>query len=204
MGLRLKVTRILKALKSIFKKPFRPYLLDDKYRIIPAFECGGKQYYMFDQTQAMPTGRTLGALAIYAEMDMRVTREYLELHTKAMEKILSDPKKLDLTSIAVLNKNLKERLELMVLPEFIYKAASVIYFDDQESPYRYDFQYAEKKIQAWKEDGATLDFFLKTPLVDLIPYLKAHVNASPISLNVAEMVAKIHRDTLTGILSEKG
>lgn len=158
---------------------------------------------MFDQTVEVPTGRTLGALAIYAEMDMRVTRDYLEAHTKAMDIILSDKKKLDLTSIAVLNKNLKERLDLMILPEFIYKVASVIYFDENESPYRYDFDYAEKKIKTWKEDGATLDFFLKTPIVELIPYLKAHENASPISLSVAEMVAKTHRDVLIGILSAK-
>jgi hypothetical protein len=137
-------------------------------------------------------------------MDMRVTRDYLELHTKAMDKILSDTKKLDITSIAVLNKNLKERLDLMVLPEFIYKLASVMFFDKEESPYRYDFTYAEKKIKAWKEDGANLDFFLKTPIGTMIPYLKPLENASPISLNVAEMVAKTHRDTLTDILSAKG
>jgi hypothetical protein len=196
--------RVLKVLKSMFRRPFRSYLLEGKYRIIPAFECGGKQYWMFDQAMEVPTGRTLGALAIYAEMDMRVTRDYLELHTKAMEKILSDTKKLDITSIAVLNKNLKERLDLMVLPEFIYKLASVMFFDKEESPYRYDFTYAEKKIKAWKEDGANLDFFLKTPIGTMIPYLKPLENASPISLNVAEMVAKTHRDTLTDILSAKG
>lgn len=195
--------RILKALKSIYRRPFRSYLLENKHRVIPAFDFGGKRYFMFEQTDEIPTGRNLAALTIYAEMDMRVDREYLQDYCKAIEKVTSDPKKINIGVLVQLNNNLRERLELMVLPEFVYKLASVIFFDETESPYRYDFEYNKKKIQAWKEDGATLDFFLKTPLSDLIPFLKAHQNISPIYLGIAESVAEIHRAHLTATLSAK-
>lgn len=193
--------QILKVLKSIFKKPFRPYLIEGKYRVIPAFELNGVQYFMFDQTDEIPTGRQFAALTIYAEMDMRVTREYLQDYVRAVEKVTSDPKKINITHLIQLNMNLKERMDLMVMPEFIYKLASVIYFDKNESPYRYDFEYNKKKIEAWKEDGQTLDFFLKTPIGDLIPSLKDQGGISPIYLAVTQSVEKIHREHLTAVLS---
>jgi hypothetical protein len=193
----------LRGFRNIFKPPFRPYLVDEKYRVIPAFECGGEQFYMFDSQMEVPTGRQFTSLTFYAEMDCRIDREYLEMHTKAMEKVMSDPKKLNIGIIAQLNVHLKERLDLMIPPEFIYKLASVVFFTKEESLYKYDFDYNKKKIQRWKEAGATLDFFLKTPLTTLIPSLKSHEKASPIYLGIAEAVAETHRQHLFDILSAK-
>lgn len=195
--------RILKALKRIFKKPFRSYLLENKYRVIPAFESGGIKYYMFSDQTEVPTGRQFAALMVYNEMEMRCDREYLELHCKAMDKLLSDPKKIQIGYIAQINVNLKERLGLMVTPDFIYKLASIVFFDETESPYRYDEKHNELKIKRWKKEGATLDFFLKTPLVSLIPSLQSQEKVSPIYLGIAEAVAETHHKHLTAILSEK-
>lgn len=195
-------TRLLINLRRIFKKPFQPYTLENKYRIVPAFEYAGKRYYMFSAQEEVPSGRQMAALAIYTEMEMRVDREFLIAHTNAMEKVLSDPKKINIGIIAQLNYNLKDRLNLMVLPDFVYKLASVVFFDETESPYKYDFEYNEKKIAKWKEDGATLDFFLQTPLKDLIPSLQSQEGVSETYLAVAEQVSKIHQDFITGVLSE--
>lgn len=203
MAQQSKATRILKGLKRIFKKPFRAYLLENKYRVIPAFECGGEQFYMFDSQMEVPAGRQFATLAFYAEMDCRMDREYWELHYKAMEKILNDPKKIKVGVIAQINQALKERLELMATPHFIYKLASVVFFTKDESPYKYDYEYNKKKIERWKEEGATLDFFLKTPFADLIPSLRAQENVSPIYMGIAEAVAQTHQEYLTGLLSEK-
>lgn len=199
-----KITRLLKALKAIFGRPFKTYLLENKYRVIPAFELGGKRYFMFADQQDAPTGRQLAAMAIYNEMDMRCDRAYLELHCRAVEKVISDPKKIHIGYIAQMNANLKERLDLMVTPHFIYKLASVVYFDDSESPYSYDFDYNEKKIAKWKEDKGTIDFFLQTPLRDLVPFLKSHDDVLPIYSVVAEMVEKTHHKLLIDILSDEG
>lgn len=152
----------------------------------------------------MPTGRQFAALMIYNEMDMRVTREYLELHTKAFDKVVSDPKKIHLGYLIQMNENLKDRLNLMVTPDFIYKLASVVFFDGSESPYRYDLDYNAKKIERWKQDGATLDFFLRTPLKTLVPFLAAQEGVSDIYSAIAEQVEGIHHRLLTDILSDEG
>lgn len=203
MAQQLKATRIWKSLKAIWQKPFRSYLLDNKYRVIPAFECGGEQFYMFDSQMEVPAGRQFATLAFYAEMDCRMDREYWELHYKAMEKLLNDPKKIKVGVIAQINAALKERLELMAPPHFIYKLASVVFFTKDESPYNYDYEYNKKKIERWKTNGATLDFFLKTPFGDLIPSLRSQENVSPIFTGIAETVALTHREYLTDILSVK-
>lgn len=203
MVLQLKTTRLYRIWRYIFFKPFRGYLLENKYRIEPAFELHGKKYFQFVNQEEAPTGRQMAALAIYNEMDMRCSRDYLELHTKAMDKILSDPKKININWIVQLNANLKDRLELMVVPDFIYKLASVVFFDETESPYTYDYEYNVKKIKVWKKDARTLDFFLQTPLVNLAPFLKAQKDVSNIFSQIAEQVAGIHHKLLSDILLEK-
>jgi hypothetical protein len=187
--------------KKIFRKRFRSRLLDNKYKVVEAFQLGGTTYYMFDQTAEVPTGRMLAALAVYTEMEMKVDKEYLELHTRAMEKLLSDPKKINVMYIAQLNLNLKERLELMPLPDFVYKLASVIFFDKTESPYSYSFDYNKKKIEEWKKSGDTLDFFLSRLSSELIPSLKPATGNTRTFFQVAEQVAGIHLTDLTKILS---
>lgn len=190
-------------LKRIFGKPFRSYLLENKYKVEPAFELGGVRYFQFSNQEEVPTGRQFAALAVYNEMEMRCSREYLELHCKAMDKLLSDPKKIHIGYIAQINANLKDRLGLMVVPDFIYKLASVVFFDESESPYKYDYEYNEKKIAKWKEDDSTLDFFLQTPLKDLVPFLSAQADVSKTFSVIAEQVGEIHHKLLTGILSDE-
>jgi hypothetical protein len=184
-----------------FRKRFRSRLLDGKYKVVQAFQLGGTTYYMFDQTAEVPTGRMLAALAIYTELEMKVDKAYLELHTRAMEKLLSDPKKINVMYIAQLNLNLKERLELMPLPDFVYKLASVVFFDETESPYSYSFEYNYKKIEEWKKSGDTLDFFLSRLSSELIPSLKPATGSTRMFFQVAEQVAGIHLTDLTKILS---
>lgn len=187
--------------RKLFRKRFRSKLLDGKYKMVEAFQLGGTTYYMFDQTAEVPTGRMLAALAVYTEMEMKVDKEYLELHTRAMEKLLSDPKKINVMYIAQLNLNLKERLELMPLPDFVYKLASVVFFDETESPYSYSFEYNKKKIEQWKKSPDTLDFFLSRLSSELIPSLKPATGNTRTFFQVAEQIAGIHLTDLTKILS---
>lgn len=191
------------GLLSLFKRrKFKSYLLDKKYRVVEAFSIKGKSFFMFDSTFEVPAGRMLATLAIMEEMNMRVDKEYLDAHTKAMEKILSDPKKISIQWIAQLNINLKERLELMPLSESVYKLASVIFFDDTESPYCYDFEYNRAKIEEWKQSGETLDFFLSRLSSELIPSLQPATGNVKTYFQVTEKIDAIHRAHLTKVLSE--
>ena len=128
-----------------------------------AFKHGGHTYYQFQDNFKLPTGRAICSLAIYSELQMRCTDEYLRKHCEATDIILNGGNngKVRLTQLAQINNNLKERLNLAPFPDHIYKLASVIFFDETESPYSYDFEYNQKKIAAWKKDGDLLYFFFE-------------------------------------------
>lgn len=189
------------------KPLLKPYLVDAKYKVIPAFSIGGVDYWMYDSTTELPTGRFFAAMGVYAEMEMNVDKAYLDQHVKAMDKILSDPKKISLKHVLQLNTNLKERLELMPMPEYIYKLASVIFFDTSESLYAYDYDYNAKKIEKWKShfknvqaDGGLLGFFSQTPLKELVPSLNLPEKDTQTYLTVTKFITEIHREHLTAIL----
>ena len=186
-------------LRRIFRNKLKPFLVDAKYKVIPAFSLAGVDYWMYDSTTEVPTGRFFAAMGVYAEMDMNCDKEYLESHCKAMEKLLSDPKKISLTYIMQLNVNLKERLELMPMPDYIYKLASVIFFDKTESLYSYDYDYNKLKIEKWKASGGTLDFFSQTPLKELVPYLSMPERDTQTYLMVTKLIAETHRRLHTDI-----
>lgn len=189
--------------RGFFRVKLKPYLVDAKYKVIPAFSVGGKDYWMFDSALEVPTGRFFAAMGIYAEMDMNCSKEYLQSHCKAMEKLLSDPKKISLQYIMQLNINLKERLELMPMPDYIFKLASVIFFDKTESLYSYDYDYNKSKIESWKNADADLFFFSKTPLRELVPSLNMPEKDTQTYLTVTKMVEEIHHRLHSDILSEE-
>lgn len=184
-----------------FKRKLKSYMLEGQYRVVEAFSLNGETYYMFDDQFKLPSGRGLCALTIYEEFNMRTTREYLEAHVRATE-ILLNSNPIKLTAIAQINQNLKERLNLALFPDHIYKLASVVFFDKSESPYNYDYAYNAKKIEKWKAAGGTLDFFLKTPLKDLIPSLNLPAANSEHYFQTAQMVDDLHRKDLQSVLSK--
>jgi hypothetical protein len=194
------------SLKNIIRRlrrtKIKSHLLDGQYKIVEAFTWNGVRYMMFDDTFKVPTGRGLCALTIYEEFNMRCTREYLLSHVRATEVILnSNPVKL--TALAQINQNLKERLNLALFPDHVYKLASVIFFDETESPYSYDYKYNNQKIEKWKASGGTLDFFMTTPLKDLIPSLKLPESNAKMFFQVAEQIDSLHQEDLRDIISSK-
>lgn len=185
-----------------FKRKIKSFMLGDQYKVVEAFKYGGEIYYMFEDQFKLPTGRGLCSFTIYEEFNMRCTKEYLELHCRAVEKILSDPKKINIQTIAIINKNLQERLSMALFPDHIYKLASVVFFDKSESPYNYDYLYNKKKIEKWKASGGMLDFFLKTPLRDLIPSLKLPEENAETYFQVAGQIDNLHQQDLREIFSK--
>lgn len=163
---------LLRALKKAFSSNKIHSKLVQDFVIKEAFTYKGTKYFMFSDPFEVSAGRGLFSMTVYEEMLARVDRTYLEHHVKAMDNLFSDPSKTDLASIVKLNENLKERLAFKIaLPEHVYKLASIIFFDESESPFRYDIRYNEKKVKEWSKDAGAYDFFLQTPLKQLIPFL---------------------------------
>jgi hypothetical protein len=191
----------LSKIRRAFRHKLKPFLIDGKYKVVPAFTIGGEDYWMFDSTNEVPTGRFFAAMGIYTEMEMNCDKEYLTSHCKAMDKVLSNPKSIRLDYIIQMNVNLKERLELMPMPEYIYKLASVIFFDKTEALYSYDYDYNKLKIERWKAAGGGLDFFYNTPLKELVPSLNMPEKDSLTYSTVAKLVSEVHHRLHSDILS---
>ena len=142
----------------------------NKYRIEYAFTCGGTKYYRFADITNLPYERGLMALVAYNEVEMRCSREFLIKYQGAVDKLLHD-QKIDIFKIQQLNEILKQRLQLPTDVDLLYKLASICFFDKSENPAVYEPAYAEKKIAKWRKDKGVRDFFMQTPLLELIPFL---------------------------------
>lgn len=199
----------MQILKNLFRtrKKFNGQLKQEhRDRIVPAFVHDGVQYYMFDDILRMPTSRGLHALDLYDEFNMRCTKEFLKKHCEAIAEICSAKSgKLDLMKLAILNKNLQERLTMLPVPDHIFRLAAVVFFDDTENPYMLDRKYCDDKVKRWKaNETETLGFFLRTPLRDLIPFLALeNVNLHTYSATMNQ-VNELHLKTVLSELSAKG
>lgn len=157
-------------LLQLFKKKEKDWKLEDGHRVDKAFVSGGVQYYYIKDVFNTFSHRALSALDVYERWNMKCNREYLKLFTTTIDKLLSDPKTINVGEIYLANKNLKERLEWALPTEdVIWEFASVAYFDDSESPYKYDPDYAKVKIARWKQENDIAAFFFSMPIKDLIP-----------------------------------
>jgi hypothetical protein len=186
----------------LFKKSPKNIFPEQKHVIEHAFTIAGKEYFKFTDHLNIPYERALSCLVYYREVDLNIDRDFLSQHLEAINEILTS-NQIDVFKIKTLNDQLRQRLELPKDPELMYKLASVVFFDKEESPAVYDWEHAKRKIAFWKEHTTLQDFFLQKPIVELIPYLKfAEENLQEFSRLIAD-VNKLHSDNLSRISSEK-
>lgn len=201
---------VLERLKAWARRRLRStepesFLLFDKYEIIPAFEWNGEVFYMHRDPLNTLAGRGLAALMHYDELLMRCDVEYLKSYCAAVRKIFSDPKKIDVLRLAQISTHLEERVNLLAaVPDHVYQLAAVVFFTKNESPFRYDQAVAAARVREWKATTGMYDFFLRTPLADLIPSLALPENNSQVYLSTLEKINEIHLTTVHAILSSEG
>ena len=188
---------VTKWLKS-FRKP--EFQVRPEHKVIPAFISNGVQYFMFDKALELSYERALWAHSFYVQFENKVSKEYLKEHVKAMKMIVSS-KRIDIGKIAILNKNLEEKLEFIIEPDLLYQLASVQFFDASEDPYKFDHAYSIKKIERWKKSADIETFFLSLPVQELIPYLKQSGTDIKTYSTAAQVIIQQHQKYLTSILS---
>jgi hypothetical protein len=162
-----------------------------------AFTSGGVDYFEFEDPNSLTQGRGFAALNYYKELSMSCTRDFLIAHVEKMDGYLR-PKaggKLEIPEMAKLNLQLKERLEMVIDSLTPYKVASVIFFDETEDPYSFDYNYALKKIEKWKKEDVA-SFFLQAPLKSLIPSTLLSEESIQNYMKVAREVDVIHFKTI--------
>jgi hypothetical protein len=192
-------------IKKIFSKEKTNPFPNSKHVIKHAFEVGGVDYYEFDEVANLPFKRGLKFLSIYNELDMRCDRFYLLKHTEAIENILTGGKRVgfdEMMKIRELNMQLKERLEMVFQEDLVYKVASVVFFDKNENPNDWEWGYAMKKIEHWKQHKGVHDFFLQEPIQRLIPFLNGGALNFQIYSEVSKQIDAKHLESVYSNLSE--
>jgi hypothetical protein len=193
-----RIKSILAALKTETKFP---EFTSDK-RIVEAFTINGTTFYTFDDMFNIPVERAFAAIDYYSELRQGVSRDYLEAHLEAQQRILTD-KRIDIGQLSVLNQQLKERLDRIFPHELVYKLASVVYFDKTENPYRFDYKYSLEKIKKFRESDRT-DFFLNTPVRKYLPFSNISNTDLEAYMKVGEKVNQRQLQVLSSLLSKKG
>lgn len=170
-----------------------------------AFTIGGIEYYELDSIYNLPYERGKMATKAYNELRNKCDDEYLKGHCMAIDN-LKKGKGIgyaEITKIFELNDRMKERVFNIIDTDIIYKVASVVFFDKNESPFEYDFDYAKKKIEHWKRHKSVNDFFLQEPMQRLIPFLKLPgVNFQTYSEAITA-INKVDWEFLFSLLTEK-
>ena len=184
------------TLTQRFKEAFRafttqPIITKGTFSLKYAFTCGGEKYYEFSDYNNLPYQRGMEALTFFQELQNGVDKKYLHAHVEAIEKILSDPKKINVGQLSVLNYRLKDRLNYVISKNVILNCSSVFFITKDEDPLHYDYAYNQRKIEAWKKD-ADASFFLSEPLGRLIPFLRESGASSLIYLKAVDEIEKLH------------
>lgn len=181
----------------------KKYFPDARYVLLYGFSVGDRHYFRFDDPLSMGYDRALKTLVYYKEIDMNVDRALIKAHTEAFTNVLMKPAiTIDtLIELKKLNDQLAARLELPKEPDLVYKLASIVFFDQFENPNIYEFKYGEGKIRYWKKNTDIKDFFLQTPIRELIPYLPyAAENLETFSRMITSETAD-YLDNLSKLLS---
>lgn len=175
----------------------------NKYRIEYAFTCGGTKYYRFADITNLPYERGLMALVAYNEVEMRCSREFLVKYQGAVDKLLHE-QRIDIFKIQQLNEILRQRLQMPTDVDLLYKLASICFFDKSENPAVYEPEYAQKKIAKWRKDKGVRDFFMQTPLLELMPFLGSVDTDLDTFSAIQKEIDAIHSQALRLANSAKG
>ena len=154
---------MFKKLLKFFKPGF-DLKLDHEVELV--FTSGGTDYYKFVNEFNIPYGRAMAALDINKELEERTDVKY---HKACYASIIENLRAGNNIQAGIECHNALERMEHICNVDLMYKLASVLYFDKKENPYSYDYEYADKKIKAWKKNSDIEDFFLRTPLAAYLP-----------------------------------
>jgi hypothetical protein len=162
-----KLLATIKTLKSRLSNWLLPihWNLKEGQEVEVAFILDGVQYFQFINDTNMPYERAMAASDIYLEFENRVDRTYLKALFASCLELLNKGKLIEAASSIM---KAQERLNHITYIDGLYRLASVKYFDKNENVYKYDYEYNEKKIEAWKKHNIE-SFFLRIPIKDLMP-----------------------------------
>jgi hypothetical protein len=165
----------LPNLKSLFRKaPPKPeWLRREPARYMLAFTLKGRRYWRMRAHDGMAALRAFEAQSVYVKMGMGATQEDIVAHLDALRRLSLNSTKLDKLKedVLVASDDLRARLKWGHNTDLLYELASVVAFDESESPFTYDADYAAEKIAFWKANmnKELAAFFLNQPIREFLP-----------------------------------
>jgi hypothetical protein len=172
---------------------------NSKYVIEYAFTSGGVKYYTMNDVFNLPYQRGLEAIHAYEELTMKCDVEYLRKHNELVHEILNGNKitMVEWNRLNQINDQLRQRLDWVVLPDHLYRLASVVFFDLSEKPETYEIGYAREKIERWKRADDIDAFFLRQPVLKLIPFLADFEGSFATYSQVVNVINEKHLSNLS-------
>lgn len=151
--------------------PIWPHPVEEGYTITYKFTSGDIDYFAITDAFNISSHRGLSGMQVYDEWESRMTNATLKTFIQAMKEELDAPDgTVKLSKIAQYILFMEERLTWPIpTSELFYKMASVLVFDQSESPWYYDAKYCDvHKIPHWKAKGVDT-FFLSQQLKTFLP-----------------------------------
>jgi hypothetical protein len=141
-----------------------------------AFASGGVNYFRYVSDGYVPFMRWANAYDIYMELENGLSPTVLKKYNQTLRSICENPKIKSkeglIAKLAVQIELMNERLEMANSLTLNIKLASVLYFDETENIFGYNYDYNLKKIEAWTKNQDIEDFFLRLPQSVFFPSQK--------------------------------
>lgn len=174
-------TRLTAESPDLANKPYPfTHQLETNHSILPAFNLNGTQYYHIADKANMPTGRMLDCLEAMQENDMGMDRTTLQGYMVGIENALNPlpGERIKTGEAAALVREIKERLTYAFDTDLVLRIASLVFFDETESPYKADVAYCRVKEERFREecreDAQLRFFFQRLGLAEYMPLLAQH------------------------------
>lgn len=137
-----------------------------EHEIEEAFEHDGIKYYKFVNGMDMYYRRYMAAMDAIMMLESRVDSKFIKLYNESFAEYFN---KQDWKNLANLQMIFWQRCQWVTNEELLFTLAAVVFFDDTENCYDYNYEYAEIKKKRWKGDSAVLGKFLQMDLLKLVP-----------------------------------
>lgn len=118
----------------------------------------GRKHYRYVDPTTMPSKRGIHSQLLNRMVNLNLTPDLNEAFAKEIEAML-DAGKVG-RGLELLYK-MVDRAKLPTETEILLKIAAIHYLREDEDPMDFDEGFAQAKIQDWKKDKETIDFFLQ-------------------------------------------
>lgn len=162
------------------------------------FELGGVKYYTLYDAFNAPCMRMQSAIGVVDEWQNRITNEMLKKFISGLKQsLIVKDEEVNLSEAYNLVSMMDERVNWTVpTSDVMIKMASILFFDENESPYEYDEAYClEVKLARWKKEKIDSFFLyghLRTPLG--LPNISPDVLLG--AMKVYDQMNALHHKTL--------